>query len=104
MLQFWKRPKFWLITVLILWLAYVIGSNLDQVGHRPCSSAECSIPISRSARSSWPSAIFGALLDHRTQFMWRRGGRLLERTPCNRLRRPVRQQQHRRVIARSQQV
>jgi hypothetical protein len=27
MFEFWKQPKFWLITVLILWLAYVIGRN-----------------------------------------------------------------------------
>ena len=31
MFDFWKQPKFWVVTVLILWLAYVIGSNLEGV-------------------------------------------------------------------------
>ena len=31
MTEFWKQPKFWAAAILVLWLAYVIGSNLEQI-------------------------------------------------------------------------
>lgn len=31
MIEFWKQPKFWAAAALVLWLAYVIGSNLEEV-------------------------------------------------------------------------
>ena len=29
MLDFWKRPKFWVSAVLILWIAYIIYANFQ---------------------------------------------------------------------------
>jgi len=73
MLQFWKRPKFWLITVLILWLAYVIGSNLEQVVviHVIPLLLQPYLKVSTIVISS---AVVGALLTIGAQFMWRKGG------------------------------
>ena len=28
--RFWKSPKFWIATVIILWLFYLIDGNLEQ--------------------------------------------------------------------------
>jgi len=72
MFEFWKSPKFWLATVLILWLAYVIGSNLEQVVTihivpwllQPYMKVSTIIVL---------SGILGALLALGIQFMWRRG-------------------------------
>ena len=30
MFEFWKQPKFWVVTVLILWLAYVIEERVTR--------------------------------------------------------------------------
>jgi hypothetical protein len=29
MREFWKRPKFWIVAILILWLIYIIDSNFQ---------------------------------------------------------------------------
>jgi hypothetical protein len=72
MFEFWKQPKFWLATILILWLAYVIGSNLEQVVtiHVVPWLLQPYLKVSTIVVSS---AIVGALLTLGVQFMWRRG-------------------------------
>jgi hypothetical protein len=71
MFEFWKQPKFWLITVLILWLAYVIGSNLEQVVtiHVIPWLLQPYLKVSTVVISS---GIVGSLLTLGTQFLWRR--------------------------------
>jgi hypothetical protein len=72
MLQFWKQPKFWLAAVLVFWLAYVIGSNLEQVVtiHIVPWLLQPYLKVSTIVIAS---AIVGALLTLGIQFVWRRG-------------------------------
>ncbi len=72
MMQFWKQPKFWLAAVLVLWLAYVIGSNLEQVVtiHIVPWLLQPYLKVSTIVIAS---AIVGALLTLGIQFLWRRG-------------------------------
>jgi len=72
MLEFWKQPKFWLVTILILWLAYVIGSNLEQVVviHVVPFLLQ---PYCKVSTIVIVSGIAGALLTIGTQFAWRSG-------------------------------
>jgi hypothetical protein len=72
MFEFWKQPKFWLAAVLVLWLAYVIGSNLEQVVtiHIVPWLLQPYLKVSSIIISS---AIVGVLLTLGIQFMWRRG-------------------------------
>ena len=72
MFEFWKQPKFWLAAVLVLWLAYLIGSNLEQVVtiHVIPWLLQPYLKVSTIVISS---AIAGALLTLGIQFMWRRG-------------------------------
>ena len=72
MFEFWKQPKFWLATVLILWLAYIIGSNLEQVVtiHVIPWLLQPYLKVSTIVISS---GIAGALLTLGIQFMWRKG-------------------------------
>ncbi len=72
MFEFWKQPKFWLAAVLVLWLAYVIGSNLEQIVtiHLVPWLLQPQLKVSTIVISS---AIVGALLTLGIQFMWRKG-------------------------------
>ena len=72
MFEFWKQPKFWLAAVLVLWLAYVIGSNLEQIVtlHIIPWLLQPQLKVSTIFILS---AIFGALLTLGLQFMWRKG-------------------------------
>jgi hypothetical protein len=74
MTEFWKQPKFWAATVLVLWLAYIIGSNLAQpvIVHIVPGMLHPMVQVSTVVMASM---IFGALLTLVIQFMWRRGGR-----------------------------
>jgi Ca2+/Na+ antiporter len=74
MTEFWKQPKFWAAAVLVLWLAYVIGSNLEQIVivHIVPGMVHPMVKVSTIVIASM---IFGALLTLVIQFMWRRGGR-----------------------------
>jgi predicted PurR-regulated permease PerM len=71
MYQFWKAPKFWSATILILWLAYVIGSNLEQVVtiHIVPWLVQPYLKVSTIVVLS---AAFGSLLTLGIQFIWRR--------------------------------
>ena len=72
MLQFWKQPKFWLAAVLVLWLAYIIGSNLEQLV--PIHIIPWLLqPYLKVSTIVIASAIVGALLTLGIQFFWRRG-------------------------------
>ena len=73
MFEFWKQPKFWLAAVLVLWLAYVIGSNLEQVVtiHIVPWLLQPYLKVSTIVIAS---AIVGVILTLGIQFMWRRGG------------------------------
>lgn len=74
MTEFWKRPKFWAAAVLVLWLAYVIGSNLEQVVivHLIPGMLQPMVKVSTIVIASM---IFGAVLTLVVQFIWRRSGR-----------------------------
>jgi hypothetical protein len=74
MFEFWKQPKFWLAAVLILWLAYVIGSNLEQVVTLHIVPWLLQ-PYLKVSTIVLVSAIFGALLTLGVQFMWRRSSK-----------------------------
>lgn len=72
MFDFWKQPKFWVVTVLILWLAYVIGSNLEQqiVIHVVPWILQPYLKVSTIVIAS---GLVGAILTLGAQFLWRRG-------------------------------
>jgi hypothetical protein len=72
MFEFWKQPKFWAAAILVLWLAYVIGSNLEQVVtiHVVPWLLQPYLKVSTIVISS---AVVGSLLTLGIQFMWRRG-------------------------------
>ena len=72
MYEFWKQPKFWLATILILWLAYVIGSNLEQVITIHIIPWLLQ-PYLKVSTIVILSGIVGALLTLGIQFMWWRG-------------------------------
>jgi hypothetical protein len=72
MAEFWKRPKFWISAVLILWLFYVIYSNfqLDPVEIRLVPKLV--ILQLRVSAVIIASAIFGSALTLVLQYYWRR--------------------------------
>jgi hypothetical protein len=73
MWEFWKRPKFWIGLVIILWLAYIIGANLAQ----PVTIHLIPVfvqPTLQVATIVIGSAVIGCLLTLLFQFLWRRKG------------------------------
>jgi hypothetical protein len=72
MFEFWRQPKFWLAAILVLWLAYVIGSNLEQVVtiHIVPWLLQPYLKVSTVVILS---VILGALLTIGIQLMWRKG-------------------------------
>jgi hypothetical protein len=76
MFEFWKHPKFWLAAVLVLWLAYVIGSNLEQVVTLHIIPWLLQ-PILKVSTIVIVSAIFGALITLGIQFNWRRSSKVV---------------------------
>jgi len=74
MSEFWKRPKFWIATILILWVVYVIYANfqLDPVEiHLVPRLVILELRVSAVIIGS---AIFGSLLTLGLQYYWRRRG------------------------------
>lgn len=70
MKEFWKRPKFWIGAIIILWLGYLLTANLTQpveiyivphFVHRTVTAAALMIV----------AAIIGCLLTLYIQFAWR---------------------------------
>ncbi|MGO9265267.1 MAG: hypothetical protein ACLQBA_10350 [Candidatus Binataceae bacterium] len=70
MTEFWKRPKFWIGAIIILWLGYLLTANLTQpveiyivphFVHRTVTAAALMIV----------AAIIGCLLTLYIQFTWR---------------------------------
>ena len=74
MTEFWKQPKFWAAAILILWLGYIIGSNLEQIVIVRIIPGLLR-PMVKVSTIVMSSMIFGAVLTLVIQFMWRRGGR-----------------------------
>jgi Ca2+/Na+ antiporter len=74
MTEFWKQPKFWATAVLILWLGYIIGSNLEQIVVVRIVPGLLH-PMVKVSTIVMTSMIFGVVLTLVIQFMWRRGGR-----------------------------
>ncbi len=71
MLEFWKRPKFWIGLIIILWLIYVLSGNLEQ------SVTIFVVPIFlhpmvRVSAVVGASILTGCLLTLLVQFSWRR--------------------------------
>jgi Ca2+/Na+ antiporter len=74
MTEFWKQPKFWAAAILILWLGYIIGSNLEQIVIVRIIPGLVR-PMVKVSTIVMTSMIFGVVLTLVIQFMWRRGGR-----------------------------
>jgi hypothetical protein len=72
MFEFWRQPKFWAAAVLVLWLAYVIGSNLELVVtiHIVPWLLHPDLKVSTIVILS---VILGILLTIGIQFVWRKG-------------------------------
>jgi uncharacterized membrane protein YesL len=71
MTEFWKRPKFWIGAIIILWLGYLLTANLTQPVeiyivphfiHRTVTAAAVMII----------AAMVGSLLTLIIQFAWRK--------------------------------
>ena len=71
MTEFWKRPKFWIGAIIILWLGYLLTANLGEPVelyivphflHRTVTAAAVMIV----------AAAVGSLLTILIQFTWRR--------------------------------
>jgi hypothetical protein len=74
MLEFWKRPKFWIGFVVILWLAYIMYENfqLAPVDIRLIPFfATLQLKVSAIIVGS---ALAGCLATLGVQFLWRRRG------------------------------
>jgi uncharacterized membrane protein YciS (DUF1049 family) len=69
--QFWKQPKFWAAAIVVLWLAYVIGSNLAQLVtiHIIPWFVQPELKVSTIVIAS---AIVGATLTLIIQYYWRK--------------------------------
>ncbi len=70
--EFWKQPKFWGAAIIVLWLAYVIGSNLEQIVtiHIVPWLVQPQLKVSTIVILS---AVVGAALTLIIQYYWRRG-------------------------------
>ena len=66
MTQFWKRPKFWVNLVLIVWLAYLIGSNIGL------SVPLHLVPLLAIVTVQVSTILFGVVGMLWVQFLWRR--------------------------------
>jgi TRAP-type C4-dicarboxylate transport system permease small subunit len=71
MTEFWKRPKFWISAIIILWLGYLLTANLSEPVeiyivphflHRTVTAAAVMIV----------AAMIGCLLTLVIQFSWRK--------------------------------
>jgi uncharacterized integral membrane protein len=74
MSEFWKRPKFWIGFVLILWLAYIMYQNFQLA---PVELRLIPFFATLQLRVSAiiiGSAISGCILTLGLQFLWRRAG------------------------------
>lgn len=71
MFEFWKQPKFWATAIIILWIAYVIGANLEQIVtiHIIPLLVQPQLEVSTIVVFS---AIVGAALTLIIQYYWRR--------------------------------
>jgi hypothetical protein len=71
MTEFWKRPKFWVNLILIVWLAYLIGSNigLSVQLHLVPMLAIATVQVSTIIALS---ILLGVLALLWIQFLWRR--------------------------------
>jgi hypothetical protein len=72
MLDFWKRPKFWIGFILILWVAYIVYANFQlspvQIRLIPFF-ATLQLKISAVIIGS---AVIGCAATLAVQFLWRR--------------------------------
>jgi hypothetical protein len=72
MTQFWKRPKFWVNTILIAWVAYIIYANF-QLAPVPIHLVPHFVQLQlRISGIIIGSAIGGAALTLALQFLWRK--------------------------------
>lgn len=71
MFEFWKQPKFWAAAIIVLWLAYIIGANLEQIVtiHLIPLLVQPNLKVSTIVVFS---AIVGAALTLIVQYYWRR--------------------------------
>ena len=71
MFEFWKQPKFWAAAIIVLWLAYIIGANLEQIVtiHLIPLLVQPNLKVSTIVVFS---AIVGVALTLLIQYYWRR--------------------------------
>lgn len=72
MTEFWKRPKFWIGAIVILWLGYIVYANfqLEPVEIRIVPRfVVLQLKVSAVIIGS---AIFGSVATLLIQFVWRR--------------------------------
>lgn len=71
MTEFWKRPKFWIAAIIILWLGYLLTANLSEpveiyiVPH----FVHRTVP---AAAVMMVAALVGGLLTILSQYAWRK--------------------------------
>jgi hypothetical protein len=74
MSEFWKRPKFWIGAIVILWLAYIIYANSQPapvVIHLVPWFVTLQLKLSAVITGG---AMLGCLLTLAVQYLWRRTG------------------------------
>jgi hypothetical protein len=69
--EFWKQPRFWGAAIIVLWLSYVIGANLDQTVTIHVVPWLVQPILKVSSIVVW-AAIVGAGLTFVIQYYWRR--------------------------------
>jgi hypothetical protein len=74
MWEFWKRPKFWIGAVLILWLLYIVYSNFQLEPVEIRIVPRLVILQLRVSAVIIGAAIFGSALTLGLQYYWRRRG------------------------------
>jgi len=74
MSEFWKRPKFWIVAILSLWLLYVIYSNFQLAPVEIRIVPRLVILQLRVSAVIIGAAIFGSVVTLTAQYYWRRRG------------------------------
>lgn len=72
MSEFWKRPKFWIGAILILWLAYIVYANFQLEPVEIRIVPRFVILQLKVSAVIIGSAVFGSVLTIALQFFWRR--------------------------------
>ena len=72
MAEFWKRPKFWIGAIVILWIAYIVYANFQLEPVEIRIVPRLVILQLRVSAVIIGAAIFGSVLTIVLQYFWRR--------------------------------